>query len=85
MTIEETEPHPDGTVTVLATLEGAPFGTPVEAELHSPLLEGPATGVRIDALTVDASGAACVQLGPGSAEFLPGSARCPAECGRREH
>ncbi|QLI99658.1 hypothetical protein HZZ00_00810 [Streptomyces sp. NEAU-sy36] len=85
LTIEETEPHPHGTVTVLATLEGTPFGTPVEAELHSPLSEGPAAGVRIDALTVDASGAVCAQLHLTQSELLPDSALCPAECGRREH
>ncbi|MFI6289541.1 hypothetical protein ACIBCM_33205 [Streptomyces sp. NPDC051018] len=84
MTIEETELHPDGTRTALATLEGTPFGTPVEAELHSPLSERPTTAVWIDALTTDASGAAYIQLGQTPSEPLPRSTLCPAECVRRE-
>ncbi|GAA3149584.1 hypothetical protein [Streptomyces echinatus] len=85
MTIEETELHSGGTLTALATLEGTPFGAPVEAELHSPLPERPATAVWIDALTADASGAACIRLGQTPSEPLPSSTLCPAECGRREH
>ncbi len=85
MTIEETEPHSGGTLTALATLEGTPFETPVEAEMHSPLSEQPATAVWINALTAEASGAACIQLGQAPSEPLPRSALCPAECGRREH
>ncbi|MEV7386332.1 hypothetical protein [Streptomyces sp. NPDC091215] len=85
MTIEETELQPDGALTALATFEGSPFETPVEAELHSPRSERPATDVWIDALTADASGAACIQLGRRQSEPVPGSTLCPAECGRREH
>ena len=42
LTIEETEPQADGTLTALAVLEGAPFHTPTEAELHTPLFMQPA-------------------------------------------
>ncbi|MEU8575438.1 hypothetical protein [Streptomyces asoensis] len=85
MTIEETELQPDGTLTALATLEGTPFDTPSEAELHSPLSERPTASVWIDAMTADVSGAACFQLGRIQYEALPGSVLYPVECGRREH
>ncbi|WOX11167.1 hypothetical protein [Streptomyces sp. N50] len=85
MTVEETELHPDGTLTAFAALEGTPFETPGEAEVHSARSERPATSVWIDTLTADASGAACFQLGHTPYEALPGSVLYPAECGRREH
>ncbi|MET7487184.1 hypothetical protein [Streptomyces sp. NPDC005538] len=85
MTIEETELQPDGTLTALATLEGTPFTTPGEAELHSPHSERPATAVWIGALTTDVSGAACFHLGQAQPDVLPASVLYPAECGRREH
>lgn len=86
MTIEETEFQPDGTLTALAALEGTPFATPGEAELHNPHSERPAaTAVWIDTLTTDVSGAACIHLAQAPSEVLPGSVLYPAECGRREH
>ncbi|WP_406840932.1 hypothetical protein ACICHK_40250 [Streptomyces sp. AHU1] len=86
MTIEETELQPDGTLIALAALEGTPFATPAEAELHSPRSERPAaTAVWIDALTTDVSGAACFHLGQALSDVLRGSVLYPAECGRREH
>jgi len=85
MSVEEAEVHFDGTVTALVALEGAPFKTPVDAEVYGPLAMGPASVVRIDALTVDASGAACVRLARAPSEILVGAALCPAECGLREH
>ncbi|MFF3412602.1 hypothetical protein ACFYW8_42015 [Streptomyces sp. NPDC002742] len=84
LTIEEVEPQADCSLTAIAVLEGAPFQTPVEAELHTPPFEQPVRTVQIDALTADASGGACIELGQPS-EAAPGSALYPAECGRREH
>ncbi|MGR6971018.1 hypothetical protein ACU639_15710 [Streptomyces cynarae] len=85
LTIEEAERQADGSLTAMALLEGAPFQTPVEAELHTPPFEQPVQSVRIDALTADASGGACIELGQTPSEVAPGSTLYPAECGRREH
>ncbi|TDB76905.1 hypothetical protein E1264_37890 [Actinomadura sp. KC216] len=82
LTIEETEPQSDGILSALAVLEGAPFHTPTEAELHTPLFPQPASTVRIDTLTADASGAAFIQLSQTpSVTMSTGSALYPAECG----
>ncbi|MET9889149.1 hypothetical protein ABZZ47_02850 [Streptomyces sp. NPDC006465] len=85
LTIEETEHQPDGSLTAIAFLEGMPFGTPAEAEVHAPSLVRSARAVCVDALTADASGAACVQLRQAPAEAVPGCTLYPAECGLREH
>ncbi|MFF4758948.1 hypothetical protein [Streptomyces sp. NPDC001292] len=85
LTIEEAELQADGTLTAIAVLEGAPFQTPVEAELHTPPFERSVQTVRINALTADASGGACIELEQTPSEAAPGSTLYPAECGRREH
>lgn len=85
LTIEEAELQADGGLTAMAVLEGAPFRTPVEAELHQPPSGQPLRSVRIDALTADASGGACIELGHTPSDVAPGSTLYPAECGRREH
>lgn len=85
LTIEETELRPDGGLTAIAVLEGTPFPSPADAELHVPPFAQPAPTVRIDALTADASGAACIRLGQTPAGVIPGSTLYPAECGLREH
>ncbi|WP_329254334.1 hypothetical protein OG223_28185 [Streptomyces sp. NBC_01478] len=86
LTIEETELRPDGGTTAIATLEGTPFPTPAEAELHTPSFARPALPVRIEALTADTSGAAFIRLGQTPpAIAAPGSTLHPAECGLREH
>ncbi|MFI2201832.1 hypothetical protein ACH47Z_13870 [Streptomyces sp. NPDC020192] len=88
LTIEETERHPDGSLTALAVLEGAPFGTPVDAEVHtSPRAQpAPTAHTRIDDLTTDAAGAAYLHLGRPPAEPLPaGTVLYSAECGLRAH
>ena len=83
---EETELQPDGGLTAIADLEGAPFPTPVEAELSVPPFTQRALTVRIDTLTADPSGAACIQLTPAPAAFVvPGAPLHSAECGLREH
>lgn len=85
LTIEEAECRPDGGRTALALLDGAPFATPAEAEVHTPEGVLSDANVWVDALTVDTSGAAAVQLRATPAELLPGSVLYPAECGLREH
>ncbi|TDC15692.1 hypothetical protein E1265_26370 [Streptomyces sp. 8K308] len=84
LTIEEAELQDDSSLIAIAVLEGAPFRTPVDAELHTPLKQ-PVQHVRINALTADTSGRACIELGQAPFEPVPGSALCPFECGRREH
>ncbi|WP_146067849.1 hypothetical protein [Streptomyces sp. Ru72] len=84
LTIEEAELQDDSSLIAIAVLEGAPFQTPVEAELRTPPLE-PAQNVRINALTTDTSRRACIELGQAPSEPVPGSALYPSECGRREH
>ncbi|MET7567584.1 hypothetical protein ABZT04_03660 [Streptomyces sp. NPDC005492] len=85
LTIEETELQLDGTLTAIAVLEGTPLPPPAEAELHVPPFMQPAVTVRIDALTADSSGAACIQLTQTPSGIIPGSTLYPAECGLREH
>lgn len=86
LTIEETEPQSDGTLTALAVLEGLPFSAPVAAELHTLPFRRPAPTVCIDSLAADATGAACVQLRWTSLQPVPeGSTLYPADCGLREH
>ncbi|MGW3666537.1 hypothetical protein [Streptomyces sp. NPDC005141] len=91
LTVEEAELQPDGGLTAIAFLEGMPFHTPAEAEVHAPPFKRPAPTVRVDALTADASGAACIQLRPAPrapqapAEVVRGCTLYPAECGLREH
>ncbi|MCX5008291.1 hypothetical protein OHB05_37605 [Streptomyces sp. NBC_00638] len=86
LTLEETERRPDGSLTAIAFLEGTPFDAPAEAEVHAPSFVRAARAVCVvDALTADASGAACVQLGQAPAEAVPGCTLHPAECGLREH
>ncbi|WP_405991963.1 hypothetical protein [Streptomyces sp. NBC_00986] len=86
LTIEESELQPDGGLTAIAALEGTPSPTPVEAELHIPPFAQPVLTVRIDALTTDASGAACLHLAPApSGTVVPGSTLFSAECGLNEH
>ncbi|MEU3343305.1 hypothetical protein [Streptomyces sp. NPDC006668] len=86
LTIEEAELQANGSLTAIAALEGTPFQTPVEAELHiPPPFEQPVQTVRMDALTADMSGTACIELRPAPFEHPLGSSLYPAECGRREH
>ncbi|MFF1448635.1 hypothetical protein ACFVYF_10835 [Streptomyces sp. NPDC058274] len=88
LTIEETEPRAgaDGTLTAIAVLEGAPFETPVEAEVHTLPFVGPGPTVRIDDFTSDAAGTACIQLRqPPPGSLTTGSTLYPADCGRSEH
>ncbi|MEV7032754.1 hypothetical protein AB0N99_21380 [Streptomyces sp. NPDC093272] len=86
LTIEEAELQADGSLTAIAALEGTPFQTPVEAELHVPQpVEQPLQTVWMDALTADASGTACIELRQTPFKHPPGSSLYPAECGRREH
>ncbi|MFD7935282.1 hypothetical protein ACFV4T_12215 [Streptomyces sp. NPDC059755] len=85
LTIEETELQPDGSLTAIAFLEGTPFHSPAEAEVHALPFVRPAPTVCIDALTADASGAACMQLGQPPSGAIPGCTLYPAECGLREH
>ncbi|TDQ52239.1 hypothetical protein [Actinorugispora endophytica] len=85
LAIEEAELRADGSATAIAVLEGAPFRTPVEAEAHTPPFGQSVRPLRIDALTADASGGACIELGRALPAAAPGSTLYPAECGRREH
>ncbi|MET9128022.1 hypothetical protein [Streptomyces sp. NPDC004528] len=86
LTIEEAELQADGNLTAIAVLEGAPFQTPVEAELHiRPPFEQPVQTVRLGALTADVSGTVYTELGQTPFEHAPGSSLYSAECGRREH
>ncbi|WP_369223646.1 hypothetical protein AB5J52_22585 [Streptomyces sp. R39] len=85
LTVEEAEVQGDGSLTAIATLEGTPFRTPVEAELHTPPFEQPVRTVRVDALTADDSDTACIELRQTPSRPAPGSCLYPAECGRREH
>ncbi|WP_392972000.1 hypothetical protein [Streptomyces sp. LN245] len=85
LTIEEAECRPDGSQTALAFLDGTPFATPTEAEVHTPAAVLSASNVWIDALAADTSGAAAVHFGAAPLEFLPGCTLYPAECGLREH
>ncbi|MEX3104434.1 MULTISPECIES: hypothetical protein [unclassified Streptomyces] len=85
LTIEETEFQSDGDLTAVGFLEGSPFPVPAEAELHTPPCAQPVPTVRIDTLTADASGAACIQLKRTPSGIVRGSALYPAECGLREH
>jgi hypothetical protein len=86
LTIEETELPSHSGLMAIGVLEGTPFPTPVDAELHVPPFDQPALTVRIDALTADASGAACIHLTPTpSAIVVPGSTLYSAECGLSEH
>ncbi|MET7436893.1 hypothetical protein ACFYQQ_17365 [Streptomyces sp. NPDC005496] len=85
LTIEETEPQTDGTLTAIGVLEGTPLPPPAEAELHVPPFVQPAMTVRIEALTADSTGAACIQLTRTPLGIIPGSTLYAAECGLREH
>ncbi|WP_329528553.1 hypothetical protein [Streptomyces sp. NBC_01462] len=68
LTIEETELQPDGSLIAIVFLEGTPFHTPAEAEVHASSYMRPAPTVCVDALTADASGIACIQLRHASTE-----------------
>ncbi|MEU6277196.1 hypothetical protein ABZ871_33085 [Streptomyces populi] len=85
LTIEETEPQPDGTLTAVAVLEGTPLPPPTRAELHVPPFGQTYATVSIEDLTVDSSGAACIQIERIPTEIIPGSTLYAAECGLREH
>ncbi|MGW2823611.1 hypothetical protein ACWC24_21845 [Streptomyces sp. NPDC001443] len=85
LTIEETELQPDGTLTAIAALQGTPLPAPAQAELHVPPFVQPAATVSIEALTVDSSGAAFIQLEQTPAKIIPGSTLYATECGLREH
>ncbi|MFF3949964.1 hypothetical protein ACFYYN_34870 [Streptomyces sp. NPDC001902] len=86
LAVEETEPQPDGTTTALTVLEGEPFGTPAEAEVHTTEPAKTFPAVRIESLTADASGAAYVRLAHAPYGVLsPGGVLYDAECGNREH
>lgn len=86
LTIEETELQPDGSLMAIAFLEGKPFHTPVEAEVHAPLFAQPPLTARVDSLAADASGTVCIQLAQPSSVAVPvGCTLYPAECGLREH
>ncbi|MFE0631346.1 hypothetical protein ACFW3D_30865 [Streptomyces sp. NPDC058864] len=86
LAVEEAEPQPDGSTTALAVLEGKPFDTPAEAEVHTTAPEKTFPAVRIEALTAEASGAAYVRLAYAPSGVLsPGCALYDAECGNREH
>jgi len=83
--IDETEQIPDGDLIAVATLEGAPAQTPVEAELHTPSIEQPGPTVWINTLVADASGSAYIELSQPCPQPAPGSALYPSDCAHREH
>ncbi|MFG2951234.1 hypothetical protein [Streptomyces adustus] len=85
LTIEETELQPDGALTAIAVLEGTPLPPPTQAELHVPPFDQPYATVSIEDLTVDSSGAACIQIERTPTKIIPGSTLYAAECGFREH
>lgn len=86
LTIEETERRLDTELTALAVLEGSPFSTPAEAEVHPSPLTLAAPMARIDDLTADPTGTAAVHLSGTSLDSISaGSILYPAECGLREH
>ncbi|MFE2544714.1 hypothetical protein [Actinacidiphila glaucinigra] len=85
LAVEEAESQPDGSTTALATLEGVPFATPAEAEVHTAASGDTGAILRVESLTADASGAACVQLADVRGVLPSGAVLYDAECGRREH
>ena len=91
LTVEDAEPpQPDGASVLLGVLEGAPFPTPVDAEMEDRAQpDTPAaavTTVRIESLVAEASGAAYVRISGASERAVrTGSVLRPAECGLREH
>jgi hypothetical protein len=59
--------------------------TPILLDLHVPPFVQPAMTVRIEALTADSTGAACIQLTRTPLGIIPGSTLYAAGCGLREH
>ncbi|MEV6105358.1 hypothetical protein AB0M28_11685 [Streptomyces sp. NPDC051940] len=84
LTVEEIGVRPDG-ISAWAMLEGAPFSTPVQAELHSSAALGHPV-IHVDELLADASGEAYAEFGRVPSGTIPGDAVLyRAECGVREH
>ncbi|MEV6012528.1 hypothetical protein AB0M29_37760 [Streptomyces sp. NPDC051976] len=85
LTINEIEQRPGSNLIAVATLEGAPVQTPVEAEAHTPPFGQPGPNLWINTLVAEASGSAYIELRNPSPQLTPGSTLYPADCARREH